>query len=330
MGVDYSRNRRIALKWFGASGLLLPLARNGLAEASHSRRLIVPAEAGGGIDSVARLLAYSLSISADPASVVLNRPGASGNLGAAQAARSVADGETLLITGANHLSSPLLLPNAGFDPITDFSPLIRLALAPSVVLVSDALKGVPLVGPSNTQPIAARRLSFGSAGYGHSSHFAVERFKAVTRAPWLHVPYKGTAPALRALMAEEVQVVFAPLSSVAMAVQSGRVHAVAVAHNSRLSSLPQVPTLKELGVLNAEYTQWYGVLMPRSSQEVLLDGIVQELLRAAGSPRFTAGLERLGLEPGLLPRKEFSLFMNTEMSRMKRFLVDHLVDQPAV
>lgn len=330
MNTEHNRNRRIALKWFGTSTISLTLAGNGLADEAHGRRLIVPAEAGGGIDSVARLLSYALSRDAAAASVVLNRPGASGNLGAAQAARSDADGETLLITGANHLSSPLLMPNAGFDPVADFSPLVRLALAPSVVLVSEALKGVPLVGASSAKPIATRQLSFGSAGYGHSSHLAVERFKAVTRAPWLHVPYKGTAPALRALMGGEVQVVFAPLSSVVTAVQTGRAHAIAVAHNTRLSSLPQVPTLSELGVLHAEYLQWYGVLMPRTHQEVLLNGLAQELLRAAGSSVFTTSLERLGLEPGLLPRKEFRAFLETEMSRVKQFLSTHLVDRPVI
>lgn len=311
-----------------ASGLL----SSGLAmsqDAQRLRRLIVPTEPGGGIDSVARLLAAVAAPDAAQQYVVLNRAGASGNLATAQAARAQPDGDTLLVTGAGHLTAPRLLANPGYDPVADFSAICRVALAPNVLLVADGLQHTPLVlSRPDQMALTVRPLAFGSAGYGHSSHLAAELLRHQTRAPWTHVPYKGTAAALRALMTGEVQVVLAPLSSAIAALQTGKAHALAVAHGTRLRALADVPTLREIGVLHAEYSQWYGVLMPKGASGDTLDSIEQGMLRIARSALFMAGLERLAIEPALLGRHEFERFLQAEDARARLIASRVALDRP--
>jgi tripartite-type tricarboxylate transporter receptor subunit TctC len=293
------------------------------------RRLIVPTEPGGGIDAMARLLAAAEVAEGGIAPLVLNRPGASGNLGTAQTARAQPDGDTLLVTGAGHLTAPRLLANPGYDPLADFSPLCRLALAPNVVLVADGLQRVPLAISKSDQPaLSTRPLAYGSAGYGHSSHLAAELLRHQTRAAWLHVPYKGTAAALRALLAGEVQMVLAPLSSAMSAMQTGKAHAVAVAHGTRLRVLADVPTLREAGVAQAEYSQWYGILMPKGASEDVLDSLSHALLRIARSAMFTAGLERMAVEPALLGRMDFERFLQAEDVRVRLLASKISLDRP--
>lgn len=326
---DASGRRRVLVAVGAAASGLWGAGLAWSQDTHRVRRLIVPTEPGGGIDAVARLLAAVSAPDTAQQYVVLNRAGASGNLATAQVARAQPDGDTLLITGAGHLTAPRLLANPGYDPIADFSGICRVAIAPNVLLVADGLQQTPLAlsRPDQTA-LTARPLAYGSAGYGHSSHLAAELLRHQTRAPWTHVPYKGTAAALRALMTGEVQVVLAPLSSAIAAVQTGRAHALAVAHAIRLRALADVPTLREVGVLQAEYSQWYGVLMPKGAPGDTLDSIEQGMLRIARSAPFTAGLERLALEPALLGRHEFERFLQAEDVRARQIASRLALDRP--
>ncbi len=321
-------SRRDLLRWMTGTLGGLTVGERGVAQEGRTRRLIVPHEPGGGIDAMARLLSLALAGETGVNWMVLNVSGASGNLGTAQAARAEPNGETLLVTGSGHLTSPLLLPNAGFDPLDDFTPLLRLAVAPVVMLAHESLRGVVQPGPQGLRALLRRELAFASGGFGATSHLGPEQIKALTGAPWQHVPYKGTAPALRALISGEVQLGFLPISSATTALASRKVFPVAVAHRTRLHSLPQVPTLAQLGITQGDCQQWYGVFMPRNGQEPVPDGLLQELLRAVRSSAFLAGLKRLELEPGLLMPKEFTAFLNAEMTRNKQFLSTHAVDRP--
>ena len=291
-------------------------------------RLIVPVEPGGGIDTVARLVAQHWSTSLQKTVNVFNRPGASGNLGTASVARAQPDGQTLLVTGVSHLSSPLLHSAPGFDPIADFVGVARLATAPNVLVVSDALKDFSLKQILQDLRSTNEGFTFSSAGYGHTSHIAAEVFMARTGVRWLHVPYKGTAPALRALMAGEVQIMFVPAASVGAAVRSGRVHALAVAHPVRISLLPDTPTLRELGVLNAEFSQWYGILAPRGTPSEQLRTLSAWSDQTVQSPLFAAWVKAQGMEPGFLNQEQFGDFLVSEQRRLDALLKKERVERP--
>ncbi len=210
---------------------------------------MVPAEPGGGIDQVARLLAKGIAPTLAQSVIVINRSGASGNVGTASVARSEPDGYTLLLTGVGHLVSPLLHGSPGYEPLKDFVPVAKIANAPNVLVVHESLKGMSLAQLLEDPRSRTAGLAYASAGYGHSSHLAAEVFMTRTGASWLHVPYRGTGPASRALIAGEVQLMFVPAGSVQALLATGRAFAVAVAHPQRLASLPSTPTFAEQAFL---------------------------------------------------------------------------------
>ena len=305
------------------------LAQPGGTEATTREvQWVVPVEPGGGIDAVARVVANHWSTELRLAVTVLNRPGASGNIGTASVARAKADGRTLLVTGVSHLTSPLLHGNPGYAPIDDFVAVARYATAPNVLVVGDTLKGQSLAQILQDPRSTTQGLAFGSAGYGHTSHIAAGLFMARTGARWLHVPYKGTAPALRALMAGEVQVMFVPASSVAAAVATGRVHALAVANAQRIRLLPDTPTLHELGVEQAEFSQWYGLLAPRGTPPETLRKLSSWALQALQSPSVAAQLRAQGIEPDPLDHEQFASFLVAEQRRLAALLKRERVERP--
>ncbi len=322
--------RRLRFGWavvLGASVQALAQP-GGTAPTTREYQWVVPVEPGGGIDAVARIVANHWSSELRLAVTVLNRSGASGNIGTASVARAKADGQTLLVTGVSHLTSPLLHGNPGYEPIDDFAAVARYATAPNVLVVSDTLKGQSLARILQDPRSTTQGLAFGSAGYGHTSHIAAQLFMARTGARWLHVPYKGTAPALRALMAGEVQFMFVPAASVAAAVATGRVYALAVASAQRIRLLPDTPTLHELGVKDAEFAQWYGLLAPRGTPPETLRALSSRALQALHSPPVAAQLRAQGIEPDPLDHEEFARFLVAEQRRLGALLKKERIERP--
>lgn len=290
-------------------------------------RLVVPVEPGGGIDFVARLVARAwterrLSV------VVVNRPGASGLIGTSSVASARPDGRTLLVTGVSHLTGPLLHGATGYDPLADFVPVARLASAPNVLLVGARLKDMDLTQILRDPRSSQEGFSFGSAGYGHTSHLAAEVFMARTGAKWLHVPYKGTSPATRGLLGGEVDILFAPLGSVAAATATGRARAVAVAHRERPAVLRDTPTLQELGIRDAEFSQWYGLLAPKGTPADLVSKLASLALEAVGSPAVASQLRSQGIEPAPLGPEAFSDFLAQENRRLTALTRSQPLDRP--
>lgn len=286
--------------------------------------IIVPTEPGGGIDATARLLAQQLSLRFGQSFVVINRSGASGNVGTASVARSAPDGYTLLVTGVGHLASPLMHADPGYDPVRDFEPVAKLANAPNVLVTSSALKDLSL-----SQLLKAtngpHQLSFASAGFGHTSHLSAEIFMARTGAKWLNVPYRGTAPALRALLAGEVQVMFVPASSLSMAVSGGKAQARAVAHATRLPQLPDLPTLAELGVRGAEFTQWYALFAPAGTPAAVLDALAAASTAAVQSGPLAKYINEQAMEPVATSRTEFARNVVAERDRLSTLVLKEKV-----
>ena len=293
---------------------------------SKAVQIVVPNEPGGGLDLVARLLAKGLASSLAQAVVVVNRSGASGNIGTASVARAEPDGYTLLLTGIGHLVSPLLHSRAGYEPLKDFEPIAKIATAPNVLVVHESLKGMSLAQLLDDPRSRSAGIAFASAGYGHSSHLAAEVFMARTGARWLHVPYRGTGPASRALIAGEVQLMFIPAGSVKTLLATGTAHALAVAHPQRLESLPATPTFAELGIRGAEFSQWYGLFAPAGTP-----GSVTTLLQDAAASFLADNtvrrqLESLGLEPSMMGKAEFTAFLGAEAKRLGALVKNERVE----
>lgn len=290
--------------------------------------LVVPNEPGGGLDLMARLLARGLTPLLGRTVNAVNRSGASGNVGTASVAAADADGHTLLLTGVGHVVSPLLHERPGYDPIKDFAPVAKLARAPNVLVVHESLKGMTLAQLLADPRSRNGGLAYASAGYGHSSHLAAEAFIARTGTRWLHVPYRGTAPASRALLAGEAQLMFVPAGSVQTLLGSGHAQALAVAHPRRLAAFPGTPTLAELGVLDAEFSQWYGLLAPAATPAPVIDTLQWAVARAMTDPEALRQLQTLGIEPDRLSASEFAAFLADQQARLGALVRRERVDRP--
>ena len=286
---------------FARRTLLAALAIPGVARAqsdypSRQVRIVVPFPAGGGLDALARALAERLQAQWRQPVVVDNRPGATGAIGSRHVAQSPADGHTLLVAASGTLTiNPHLYANMGFNPATDLAG-ISMAFATDHVLVVN-----PAVPAQTAQEFIALlkarpgQLSFGSGGNGSSTHLVPELFKLVAQVDMQHVPYRGSAPALNDLVAGNVQVMLDQLPSALPMIQGGRVRALAVTGPRRSRLLPDLPTMAELGLPQAEATSWGAVMVPAGTpapaiarlnaviREALAEPGVQQRLAAAGA-----------------------------------------------
>jgi tripartite-type tricarboxylate transporter receptor subunit TctC len=257
-------------------------------------------------------MAKSLSTVTGRPVLVVNRSGANSNIGTASVARSLPDGHTLLLTGVGLLVSPLLSAQAGYDPIKDLLPVIKIGEAPAVLFAHESVRSLGFRGLLDS----SKKLAYASAGHGQSSHIAAELLAFRTGVRWLHVPYKGTAPATRALISGEVQWMFAPVGSAQVLIASGVVEPLAVAHPRRLHALPSTPTLSELGVRDANFSQWYGFFVPTGTPEHIVAQLNKALAEATKEDEIQAYLTKQGIEPAVLNRAEFSRFIREQASKL--------------
>jgi tripartite-type tricarboxylate transporter receptor subunit TctC len=225
-------------------------------------RVVVPFPPGGGNDSMGRILAQKLTESFGKQFVVDNRGGANGMVGSEIVAKAPKDGYTLMVNGANFVTSPSLYAKPTYDPIRNFEPISLLAFAPNVLVVHPSVpaKNVKeLIALAKAKP---RQINFAGSGSGSTPHLAGELFKTMTKTEMMHVPYRGTGPAITGLLSGEVESMFMPALTAVPLVNSGRVRALAVTSRNRLPALPSLPTVSESGLKGYESSQWYGFLAP--------------------------------------------------------------------
>ena len=259
-------------------------------------RFVVPFPPGGATDVVARVLAERLQDAFGQPVVVENRTGAGGNIGVENVVRSPADGTTILMGTTGTLTvNPHLYANLGFDPLRDLAPISMAFTTDHVLIVN------PQVAAQNAQEFLALvrarpgALSYGSAGSGSSTHTVPELFKLAARVEITHVPYRGSAPALNDLVAGNVQVMLDQIPSAIGQIQGGRVRALAVTGARRSPLLPDVPTMAEIGLPDAQATSWGAVMAPAGTpapvvarfnaaiREALAQQPVKDRLAAAGA-----------------------------------------------
>lgn len=279
-----------------AFGVLLPLTVHAQTWPSKPIRLIVPFPPGGGTDVVSRTLGERLAPLLKTPVVIENKPGAGGNLGLDLAAKSPPDGYTIAMGQTSNLAiNPTLYSSLPFNPVKDFAPVALVAAQPLVLVVA---KDAPwssladVVAASKSKP-----LTMASAGNGTVGHLAGEMFARRAGITFVHVPYKGAAPALTDLMGGQVAVFFASAGAVMGQLDGGRVRAIAVTSARRMSKLPKVPTIAESGYAGFEATDWKGLVAPAGTSASIVKDINAAVLRALATPEVTERLAAEGSDP---------------------------------
>jgi tripartite-type tricarboxylate transporter receptor subunit TctC len=287
------------------------------ALAGKQIRLIVPFPPGGATDIVARPFSQMLGEALKATVVVDNRGGAGGSIAAEAVAKSAPNGQTLFIgTVGTHAINPSLYTKLPYDPVRDFTPLARIAMAPVAIVVrSDgpAKNLGELVALAKAKP---GTLNYGSAGIGTPGHLTAEMFKSVAGIDIAHVPYKGGAPAITDLIGGQIQILFDPLQSVLSHVQAGNLRALAVSGKLRSQVLPDVPTIAESGYDGFETTAWWGIFAPAKLPDALTTVLIAEIERIAGSDAFRERLAPLGVTATAGPAGvAFAEFQHSEIGK---------------
>ena len=259
-------------------------------------KVIVPYTPGTGMDTIARVTGTKLAARLGQPVVVENRPGASGNIGAAMVAKAPADGHTLMVSANTMLMAASIYKSVPYDVVQDFTP-ITMAAYGTMALVGSTSSGVDSI-PALVQRAKANpgKMTYGSPGVGTPHHLAMELFKDVTGTEVLHVPYKGTAGAVTDLLAGQIDLMFFPVHTAAPHVKAGKLKALAVGSARRHPAAPDVPTLREVGVPNVEVEAWYAFFAPKGLPPQILDRLNSELRTILAEPDVRDTLNKSGLD----------------------------------
>ena len=295
--------------------LLTPGTAQAQSYPSKPIRLVVGFTPGGGVDINARLLAAKLTEILGQSVIVENKPGAGTNIANDFVAKAAPDGYTLLInTGALAINMSLYkkLP---FDTLRDFAPVAVFSQSQNILVTNAArpFRGVrELIDYARSKPAT---LSYASAGSGSTQHLGAELFKLKTGADILHVPYKGSAPAITALIAGEVDMVFINVPAIQPHVRSGRLRPLAALGPQRSAQLPDVPTMKEAGIEGVELVVWYGVLAPTGTPRQIVNQLAAAISKASQSADVRSRLLDQGAEPVGGTPEEFAALLREELAK---------------
>lgn len=302
-----------------AGALLLLAAPLSMAQAWPARpiRLVVPFPPGGLIDNMARLVGSRLSQELGQPVVIDNKPGAGGNVGAAEVARAPADGYTLLMASPALTISPAVYKNLPYQP-SQLAAVALLGRVPNVLLVNPASgigKVQDLVGRAKAKP---GQLNYASNGNGTSLHLSAELFKRRSETFITHVPYRGAAAAITALLSGEVDMMFDNLPSAIGQIQSGKLRALAVTTAQRSTALPDVPTLAEAGMDGFNVSAWFGVAAPAGLPAPVATRLADALQKVVQQPEVAAAMQRQGADPAFMDAASAAAALNADAAQWKQ------------
>ena len=283
-------------------------------------RLIVPYPPGGGTDTMARTLALKLAETLGQQVVVDNRPGGGANIGAEIAAKSPADGYTLLMCTIAHATSGSLYRKLGYDVLRDFAPVSLLATTPHILVTHPS---VPVKSVKELVLLAKARpneLVYSSSGSGTPAHLAGELFKHMAGVNMTHVPYKGGGPSVVALLSGEVMLAFATTPSVINHVKAGRLRAIAVTTARRSVATPDLPTISELGLKGYDVGSWYGLLVPAGIQKDVVARLNAEVHKVMKLPDVKQRLDAGGFEAWTSTPEEYGVFLRGEVEKWAKII----------
>ena len=316
-----------ALPALSTLSTLAPLRAAHAADADYPARaitLVVPHPPGGPVDSVARFFAEQLRAELKQTVVVENRAGASSMIGAEQVARAPADGYLLYINASLHVINSLLYRDTiKYDAVRDFTPLGLLAQGPLVFLVNPSVKATTAKGFADLVRSAPERYSFATGGFGAADHLASAWF--LHEIGLKNVPivlYKGGAPALQDLVGGSVAAKMDAILTALPLVNAGKVRALAVTGAARSPQLPDVPTMREAGFGDFEFSSWYGFWGPPGLPEPIARKLTAATRNIMASPAMSGRLEKLGFSVDFRPPAEFSAFIDSELRRYRQIIAD--------
>ena len=299
----------------------LLIALLSLAAAAHAQswpakplHAIVPVGAGSSTDIVHRIVLERLSKALGQPIVLENRTGAGGTIGSAVVAKAKPDGYTLLAYGAAHTIAPALYKSLPYDPARDLLPVVPVGSSPSVLAVSPA-KGLrtpqALVAAAKASP---GRLNFSSVGIGTATHLSAERFAASARIEVVHVPFKGGAEAMTEVIAGRIDFFFGPVALVLPHIRDGELLALAVNSAERSRALPDVPTLRQAGYVDAEYPIWFGLFAPAGTPRAIVEKLNRETLKVLQTPEVRDKLSSLGVDPMAMTVDQFKRYVDGQFA----------------
>lgn len=306
------------------AGALLPFAAGAQAPEWPSRpvRFIVPYPPGGPTDIMGRIVAQAVQGPLGQPFVVENRAGANGLIGSEQAARAAPDGSTFLVNASAHVIVPHLTPNMPIDVLADFAPVTNIAAVPLWLVVNPALpvrSVADFIAYARANP---GRISYASSSSGGATHLAGELFKQLTGTDMVHVPYRGSGPAVQDLIAGNVHAMFDSVPSSAASARDGRLRALAVTTRNRIAPFPDLPTIAEAGVPGYEISTWYGIWAPARTPPAIIARLQQAVATAARSPETRSRFDALGAEPVADSPEDYARFVRAEYDRWGKLVRD--------
>lgn len=318
--MNHPQRRQFLLRTLAAS-LASALPLGAFAQAGNSRPLtiVVPFAPAGTTDLLGRMVAQRLGPALARSVIVENKPGAGTGIGAAYVARAAADGDTLLLATSTTLAvNPTLYKKLPYDPQRDFAPVAMIAAVPLVVIVGPKL---PVRNLAEFVALARSKpggLSYGSAGSGTPQHLGAEIFQSVTGTRMVHVPYKGSSPALMDLLAGQLDFMFCDIQPALAHIRSGKLKALAVTSSHTQPALPGVPTVASSGIAGTadfDVVAWQSLVAPKATPDAIVQRYSREMAAIMQDVQLRGALEQEGIEPRYMASAEFGPFIAREARR---------------
>jgi tripartite-type tricarboxylate transporter receptor subunit TctC len=281
-------------------------------------RLVVAFPAGGGIDSVTRLLGPKLSDALGQQMVIDNRAGASGNIGTDYVAKSAPDGYTVLMAYASHASNAALFDKLPYDTVKDFQPVSLIGAVPHILLVNPSMpvKTVPeLVKLAKARP---GEINYSTPGNGTPLHLATELLAFIAGMKLTHIPYKGAQPAMVSTIAGETQLTITTMVVATPLMNAGRLRGVAVLNDKRVASFPSLPTVAESGLKGTESNSWYGMLVPAGTPRPVVDRLHGAMVKALAAPDIKQKFAEQTVEISGSTPEEFDRYIRAEIAKWSK------------
>ncbi|MET4579234.1 Bug family tripartite tricarboxylate transporter substrate binding protein [Ottowia thiooxydans] len=280
--------------------------------------IVVPTAPGGANDAMTRVLGQAISVSLKQSVIVENKAGANGSIASEFVARAKPDGYTLMLGYiATHAMNPAL-QKLRYDPIKDFEPVAMVGSSATLMVANTSVKAnnaKELVALMKANP---SQFSYASAGTGTGPHFAAEMFKLSTGTNMVHVPYKGSAPAVTDTISGQTQLMFPSLFTASPWVKSGKLKAIGIAGNKRSTTVPDIPTLKEQGIDNVDVSQWYAIFAPAKTPKDIVEQLNKAFNAALADPAVVKKLEDQGAEVDIMTTDQMRTYLAQEQVKWKK------------
>lgn len=298
--------------------LMLPLAAPAAGYPERPVRIVVPVSAGGGVDSLARLIGQHYHALWGQPFIIDNRTGAGGSIGAEIVARAAPDGYTLMVSSSSYLTNAAIR-DVRYDPIRDFQPITKLTTNPYIIVVTPSLPVKTVADLVNLAKAKPELVTYASSGTGGILHMGGELLTALTGTKMTHVPYKGVADGYPAVISGQVNWMLGSPISAQPLMKAGRMRGIAVTTDKRLKALPDLPTIAET-VPGYEVSAWFGLFGPAKLPPAIVEQLYKEAAKAVNEPKVAAGMEAGGTEVVGNPPREFTQQAKTEYDKWRKLV----------